>query len=274
MIPLLLSLVVVTGAEPQNATTKQQLFKTEAWYQNAGAAETAIKGVVEFNPGNGRIGASDDFPSFRLISAEDAGIVSRPIHMAGKDHLLALFHSHQVTLKGKLIDREVDGTKVKEIWPAELEVHGRMPTGVIADYPILARSAANANHFRAQGPQWLVLRDSKELNSRLPAIGVPNVDRTQQIAASFQLPKIDWDKQMIIHIGAGVQRTNGVQIEISKLQVGARGLTVHWKMALPQVVVPGYAYPAQTILVPKFKGDVIFVEDGKDNEKVIPFQAP
>ena len=81
------------------------------------------------------------------------------------------------------------------------------------------------------------------------------------VAKMMKVEKIDWTKQMLIVISGGTQRTGGYSVEAKSLEVKDGKLIVHWKLNSPapgSIVIQVLSNPAQTILVERFEGDVVF----------------
>jgi hypothetical protein len=123
-----------------------------------------------------------------------------------------------------------------------------------------------------------VIRNAKDLAARLPT---PKKDKddspiqreraaTAFVAKILQVKGIDWDKQMLISIGGGPQKTGGYSVEIGPLKVEGDTLKVHWKLQSPQPndpVTEVITYPAQTVLLDRFDGKIVFVPPAKGQDK-------
>ncbi|MCI0463562.1 MAG: protease complex subunit PrcB family protein [Gemmataceae bacterium] len=126
----------------------------------------------------------------------------------------------------------------------ELKVFARTPN----------RLGARGGNVVVRGPQEMVkLRGGK-------AGG--NVDATNAaVAKLLKVEKIDWDKQMIILISGGTQRTGGYSVELKGLKVQGDTLTVQWKLNAPkagQPVTQALTNPGLALLVERFDGEVRF----------------
>jgi hypothetical protein len=127
----------------------------------------------------------------------------------------------------------------------ELKVFGRTPNRL---------GATRGGNLVVRGPQELVrLRGGK-------AGG--NVDATNTaVAKLLKVEKIDWDKQMVILISGGTQRTGGYSVELKGLKVQGETLTVQWKLNTPrpgQPVTQAFTNPGLAVLVERFDGEVRF----------------
>jgi hypothetical protein len=82
---------------------------------------------------------------------------------------------------------------------------------------------------------------------------------TADLAKKLKVDAIDWKKQMVIVIAGGQQRTGGYSVEAKSLEVKDGKLIVHWKLNAPDgIATQVISYPALTILVDRFEGDVVF----------------
>jgi len=123
------------------------------------------------------------------------------------------------------------------------------------DLKILARGAWPVRHEK---PTQLVLRNAEELAL---AHGVApkdakekrfQADVTTDVALLLKVKAIDWDKQMLVVVSAGMKRTGGYRVEILSLPVKDGTLTVRWKLHSPApggIVTQAITYPAEMILV-------------------------
>jgi hypothetical protein len=249
------------------------LFESEKWYQEAQGTEGEFEGVLELVPSDGRIGMPARFSAFRLSWLDEAGKpVSRPVYTNGKDHLLAPFVSHRTKIVGKVVVVEVDGQKVLELWPARMEVHGEMPFGVIGELKMLAQTPQPFLNLIRRGhePQPIVIRDGHQLAQYMGLQGVPNGHQMASAQAARQLGlrgTIDWNKQMIIAVYGGLQRTPSC-VEITKVTRSDTGIDVHWK--LTNANVGANNYPQTTIVIQRFDGEIRFRQEGAAKPIVFP----
>lgn len=85
--------------------------------------------------------------------------------------------------------------------------------------------------------------------------------QAEQLLKALKVDQIDWKTQMVILVSGGAQRTGGYSVEVTKLDVRDKTLTVHWKLNTPkpgQPVTQAFTHPAQTLLVERFDGTVKF----------------
>lgn len=244
-------------APPKPATLP--LFAGTEWYRSATGDEKAFEGLVEANPATGQIGKPTRFNSYRLTwSLPDGTKVIREIYAPGKAQFIALYVGKRVRLVGKAVDTKADGKTYAEIWPARLEPVGLMSPD--AQNGILARCTWQPNGAKKRGDSQWVISNGKELARHLGYFG-DDVDTraSQDIAKHLKIPKIDWNKQMLVCIAAGL-RANGERVRVMRVELKERILTVTYKIERPTEAPLGIAYPAETVLVDRFDGEVKYEE--------------
>lgn len=141
------------------------------------------------------------------------------------------------------------------------------------DLKILARGAWPVRHEK---PTQLVLRNAEELAL---AHGVApkdakekrfQADVTTDVVSLLKVKAIDWNKQMLVVVSAGMKRTGGYRVEILSLPVKGGTLTVRWKLHSPApggIVTQAITYPAEMILIERVaavKFDPPAKGEGKD----------
>jgi len=267
-------LVVFTQTPPVSAGVApgvRPLFASESWYKNAKAEEKVFEGVLEINSGEGRIGMPARFNSFRLTSLEEGKPVIRQVYTGGKDHLLSPFFNWNVKLTAKLVETDVEGSKVAELWPALIDVISPAAAGVIAEWKILARSngAVVPNRQFLGPPQPTVIRTGKHLAEFMGHQGtVAEETATLSLAKTFgPNVKIDWSKHMILGLSGG-NRGGFSKIEVSKITFGEKGLDVHWKLSGQNL--GGANRMAELVLIEKYDGNLRFFQEGTTRPVVVP----
>jgi hypothetical protein len=105
----------------------------------------------------------------------------------------------------------------------------------------------------------LVIRSGQELAKVHPT---KNADLSSAaLAQQFKVDAIDWNKQMIVSISGGVQRSGGYSVELTGLEVSDKVLTIRWKLNTPrpgQPVTLALTNPGLTLLVERFEGAARF----------------
>jgi hypothetical protein len=116
------------------------------------------------------------------------------------------------------------------------------------DRKILAKAPTALGKDREQ----LVIRSAKELTKVSP---------DNRVQMMMKVPRFDWDKQMLISVSGGTQRTGGYSVEITSLKVEGGKLKVGWKLNAPApggIVTQVITHPGVTVLVDRFDGPVVF----------------
>jgi hypothetical protein len=112
-----------------------------------------------------------------------------------------------------------------------------------------------------RGAGNMVIRGGQELAKRMGGLGSNIDDANARMAKILKVDKIDWNKQMLLVISGGKQRTGGYRVEVTGLKVKGDTLTVHWKLVGPrpgQPVGRAVTYPALTVLVERFDDTIRF----------------
>jgi hypothetical protein len=253
------------------------LFAAPKWYQDAAGQEQAYEGTLDINAGDGKIGPAARFCSFRLVALEEGKPISRPVYMNGKDQLLAPHLGRRVRLIAKAVESDVDGVKTIELWPAQIAVLGDASEN-IGELKVLARTSNWYPAVRRVQPQPVIIRDGDEL-AKFRGFGGENAgqEATGQLARMFEprpgaigIQGIDWKKQMVVSLCAGLKPA-GTKAEVSRLVVQEKWLEVHWKLtSTPGFAGGGMTYPCETVLLPRFDGEVRFFQEGVRQPVVVP----
>ncbi len=124
---------------------------------------------------------------------------------------------------------------------------------VFASFPGRPTGAAPRGH--------MVIRGGPELTKVMSGLG-GNIDKaTARLLKQLKADKIDWNKQMVLIVSGGVQRTGGYRVELIGLNVKDDVLTVRWKLQGPrpgQTVTQAVSHPALTLLVPRYDDEIRF----------------
>ncbi len=268
-------LAVGPAEAPAGVALQRTFFADEKWYKDAAGEEQLFEGKLEINAGDGKIGMSPRFSSFCMYVQREGKQVPVPIYMNGKDHLLAPFAGEAVIkLHGKLVENELDGKKVAELWPARMEITGKLPPGVIGELKVLARTTT---YFLGQlqrdtNPRMLVVRSTKEL---IPLMGYqnnPNAEQlaNQQLARYFGAVKLDWNKHMLLVVTSGAIQVTGGQVQITRVELRNDGLDAHWKINQNQ----GGTLTCEVIVVERMDVPITFKPEGKGNPFTVPAPEP
>jgi hypothetical protein len=248
---------VLLGAGGADASPKARvltLFAKADWYQQASEPEQVYEGKVELIPTNGQIGKPSRFNTYRLTWNDSVGEArSLELHVPGKAQFLAGYLNQRVRITGKAVDVKGDERFYHELWPARLEVPDpnakETATGILARcgwQPVARRREASVH----------VITDGTELARQRGYFGNRVEEKaTEDLARELGVAKIDWKKQMVVCVSDGLH-INGEQVHISRVELQNRVLIVAYQLKVPAEPVEGLAYPAETVLVERFDGQV------------------
>jgi hypothetical protein len=251
---------------PLSAPSGLILNANTAWYKEAKSTETALEGVVQRTPTTGRVGLPTRFNAFQFSWTDATGQnLTREIHAPDKAHLLGDYIEQRVRLVGKLVDTDVDGKTYQELWPARLHPFNRDAQSSERSAHkdgVLARTAWQPPNALRAGVLQLVIRDGTALAKHMRVSGDEG-DRAASalMAKRLNVQSIDWDKQMLICVAAGLKTTEGDRLAITRVAVKDKELIVTYRLLAPEGGATGFGYPAQTALVERFNGVVRFEEE-------------
>jgi PrcB C-terminal len=126
--------------------------------------------------------------------------------------------------------------------------------GKNADVKILKKAASSNYRDNA------VIRSSEEAAKASATKGTAE-EETIKLAKAFNVPTIDWTKQMVIVVYGGERGTGGYSVEVKSLESKDGKLVVHWKLNAPgadDIVAQVISYPSQAILVDRTDAKVVF----------------
>jgi hypothetical protein len=133
------------------------------------------------------------------------------------------------------------------------EKAGERELKVFAKAPGRPPGAAPRGHMTIRNPQ--------ELTKIMAGLG-GNIDRAMdRVTKMLKVDRIDWNKQMLLILSGGRQRTGGYRVELTSLKVKGDELTVRWKLIGPrpgQPVTQALSYPALTLLVERYDNTIRF----------------
>ncbi len=287
LLTLLLGGVVAAPAEKAEPPAKKELFANENWYKNQKGKEETFEGTLEFKEQKG-VGFGRYNP-YRLVMKNDA----REVYVGSQGKLLQPYIGKRIRLIGKAVDMEVEGRNHREIWAARLEViteekpkEAPEAAALAADgkeVKILARAFWPHGRMGKVAQLW-VIRSGDEL---VVATGVRANDKDGTVkkqaldamAKALKVDTIDFDKHMLVAVGAGAKPTGGYRVEITKANIDdvGKAMTVHWKLHSPKpgdLVTQAFTYPAEVILVQRFHSVRVDPALPKENEKERPAPPP
>jgi len=249
------------------------LFEKEEWYKNAEGKEQIFRGKLEAVPGA-------DAPSTLQRSAHYK-LAGRTLYTGARkvDALDKLVGKH-VEMRGKAIDMELEGQRLREIWPAAVRpFDGKLPAAVenpvigkFGRAPIAAPAPAELKGRKVAlgasttvrgpitkggrvdltlGPISGAARSAEEFEKLL------GDKRTSDFALAALKP--DFTKQMVLVATAGVRSSGGSWVEMIEAAVDGKVMTVRWKaMARGDAATAAITHPGVAVVVEKFEGEVRF----------------
>jgi hypothetical protein len=88
--------------------------------------------------------------------------------------------------------------------------------------------------------------------------------KQEDVVRALKIDNIDWGKQMLLMVSAGLKPTGGYRVEITAVSHAKDALIVHWKLHVPEgMVTEALEHPAEIALVERFNGLVCFEQDKK-----------
>lgn len=249
------------------------------WYDQETSKPQSLEGILDYFAGSGRIGIPAGYAPFRVVfkDATTGKVVQYVVHAPGFETLLALNVGQRVKVDGKVVTKGEGETKKQELWIGTMQALGAAPLNVFTELKPLAHS----NRFQPQTMEVgkdagkLILRSGKDAAK---AMGLdtrePESERraTEKLAEFFSVKSIDWKTQMVVYVGNVYQRNARLtKMEITKLDVHEKGVTVFWKSeeGLRQVT----PFVGDAVLIPKVDGEITFKQDDSkkaNGEKVAP----
>jgi hypothetical protein len=243
------------------------LLAEEAEYKAAREAEAVFEGVLERNPGTGRIAPPTRFHPYRLVVAGDKPVVHE-LYVPGKAFLLAAQVGQRVRLVGKLVSVEADGKTLRELWPGRLEpltVPREPPPPPVAKAPVgdvQARCDWQPPAARKKGMQTFVFRRGEELAAAMRLSGDSAAETAATVLArALGRAAIDWDKHMVVTVAAGLRGSEVDRLAVTRLAVKDGTMTIFYRFPARPAGAAGFGYPAETVLVDRFDGPVRVEED-------------
>jgi hypothetical protein len=280
---LMLFLCLTLHFTPEETLT---LGAGQPWYEQDKTMPQQVEGILDYQSAGGRVGVPAGYRPFR-VARQDAAtgkVLTYAVHAPGHETTLALNVGQRVRVEGKIIAKGEGDARVEELWIGKLTTLGPAPANAFTEVKPLIRT--NRFPFQISGgrgdEKTLVIRTAAELARHYGFQGIDGERAaTTDLARSLGVKTIDWKNQMIICVGITFNgRTpNTKKVEITKLNVSDRGVTVLWKeevLPLAQGRGLGGAYFSDTVLVPRIEGDVTFKkEETKDDggpkaEKFVP----
>ena len=223
-------------------------------YKAADGAEAVYVGVIENNPGDGTAGKATRFNAYRFRGKDAAGKeFVRELYVPGKAFLLASYVGRRVRVTGKPADVPADGRVYAELWPAQVEGAAGVATILKTD-GVYARCGWQPDEARRVGKHVFVYHDDRDLAAGLRLTG-DAAAANGLLAQKLGVPAIDWAKQMVVTVAAGLRGADVDRLTVTRVQAKDRALTVSYRLTTT-AGAGGFGYPAETILVDRFDGAV------------------
>jgi hypothetical protein len=225
-------------------------------YKAAKGAEAVYEGVVENNPGDGAVGKLARFNAYRLKGKDATGKeFARELYVPGKAFLLGSYVGKRVRVTGKFAETAADGKVYQELWPAQVEE--AVAAAQQATEGVHARCVWQPDEGRKFGKRVSVYRNGSELAKALRLSG----DGTEETANALMAqklgtPTIDWSKQMVVAVSAGLRGGEVERLTVTRVEVKDKTMMVMYQLPARPTNPGGFGYPAETVLVDRFEGAV------------------
>jgi hypothetical protein len=275
----------VAADEPVKSAppARKEIFAKEDWYKSQSGAEKAFVGILRKLERKGDTVGFGRFNPYRLaIQAKGKQDDIREVYVGASLQALAPYVGKRVKLMGKAVEMEVEGTIHREIWPARVEVlenkadpsesparpaPGNDDKPAAQGKPVTVIAATAARLGGGKGHQ--VVRSASEL-AKLMNNRDGEEAATRLVAKLLGVKNIDWDKQMVIVVSGGMQRTGGYSVDVKSVTLTDKGLKVSWMLNTPKpgsFVTQAFTHPSRTILVERQDGEVRFDPPAPPNGK-------
>jgi hypothetical protein len=259
MTATLLCFVLIVASE--DAKPLVLLAETDE-YKAAKAEEIVFEGVVENNPGDGGVGKPARFNAYRLKGkAADGKEFVRELYVPGKAFLLASSVGKRVKIKGKPVDTTAEGATHAELWPGFLEEAALAAVEPPKTDGVLARCTWQPEEARRAGKRTYVFRSGREAARALRLTGADAAEAaTALLADKLGVPLIDWDKQMVVCLTVGLRGGDADRLTVTRATVQNKTLSISYRLTTA-ANGGGFSYPAETVLVERFNGEVKVEEE-------------
>jgi len=246
---LMVAVLLQTPAADPNSVT---VFGKELWYQSVRGDEDVFVGTLERTTGRNQRNA------YCLVMKEGVKTVTRELFVGEATKQLQPFVGRTVKVTGMAVDLKVDNRARYEIWPNRVEVDGGK-----GDDNIIARADYQAKMPQLSkigaGAEKVVITSSDDF---LKACNGSR-DEMRKIQQALRVDDINFRREMLIIVTAGVVETLNHSVEILDVSTRGETMTVTWRLNKPDpkaVKQLKWNHPAQLVVVPRFDGQVKFVE--------------
>jgi hypothetical protein len=139
---------------------------------------------------------------------------------------------------------------------------------------VLARAYWQPSAALHRGSHQYVFRDGKALAEAMRVSGTSaDETATAQLAKLLGARTIDWQKQMVVTVAAGLQGGDADRLFITRAVVRDDVLTLYYELRVADPLGPpakdgaapkaagGFGYPAETVLVNRHDGTVVLKDE-------------
>ncbi len=274
MLIAALVLALFGQASAEEPAAKVELFAKEKWYADQKAKEAEFTGVLERNPA--KVDPKSRNNPYLLVRTVDGQKAFREVFTNNaKADPFVNYVGKRVKIVGKAVEMPDAAKRIhSEVWPGRLELLGaampadpsKKPVPVTAGPRVQARYHWQATVDGDGAPQQVVVTDAEGL---VKAIGDPDKAKdagiqektVESLAQSFKVKAIDWNKQMVVVVGGGVQPSNGFTVDVPSIDKKGDNLVVRWKVQKPKPgtsVTEVKSQPTLAILIDKSAAEVQF----------------
>ena len=117
-------------------------------------------------------------------------------------------------------------------------------------------AAGSRRSARKIGKRVLVYHSGQELAKALRLSGDDvEAAATEWIAQKLDAPAVDWNKQMLVTVAAGLRGADVDRLAVTRVEVKDKTMTVFYRLSADRGAA-GFGYPAETVLVDRIDGAV------------------
>jgi hypothetical protein len=245
-----LSTTVIPSAAAPGLVREVPLLAGEPDYVAQKAPEIIYEGFLQQQPD---LGPPGRFHPYRLSVRERGRGFTYLLYLPGKGDRLEAWVGQEVRLAGKLVPVGEGAQRIQELWPAYLELPNRRGPGADGIY---ARAAWQPTADRVQGTRYFVFRDGAGLARAMHITGESAAETaTKLLARQLRVPAIDWKKQMLVTVTAGLRGAEADRLIITQVAPGDGTLTITYKLEATKGA-EGFGYPSESVLVNRHDGAV------------------
>jgi hypothetical protein len=245
---------------PESKPDVLVLFAADPEYRAARGTESTYEGTLQFHREPGRT------EHYRLLGQDGVGKpVVQELYLPKRASELAVHVGQRVRIVGKVLSVEIDGKAREQLWPARLERLVAAGSGEAGVGGVFARCFWQPAGARKVGKTTVVYRNGQQLAQALKIEGATAAaSASTEMAQKLGVPEIDWQKQMVVCVAAGLCGPDVTRLRVTRLAVKVSELTVFYKLeknGKDDPLAGGFGYPAETVLVNRVEGGVRFEQE-------------